>query len=123
MVPWTAHTQQVPTMEPTRHDDAYILAMLVKQFGTTLPHVFLRLKDEETFVQSQLVHERLTDIAIDLYASAYVLSRLDTEGDNAAGRYFLKFAFRRIRDRFAGLEHNDDAACLDAAKAALGRGL
>ena len=33
-----------------------------------------------------------------------------------AGRYFLKLAFRRIRDRFAALDDNDDTATLASAR-------
>src|SRR5262249_47451619 len=75
--PWLASTPHVPVTNPDLFESARVLAKLTKQFGTTLPHVFLRLKDEATFVQAQLVHERIADIAIDLYASACVLSRLD----------------------------------------------
>jgi acyl-CoA dehydrogenase family member 9 len=121
---------------PDLFDDSRTLAALVKKFGTTLPHVFLRLKDEAVFVQAQLVHERIADIAIDLYAATCVLSRLDhllgkpgTNGqpsadptaDPAAGRYFRMVAFRRIEANFAALESNDDAACLAAAKATLAK--
>lgn len=132
--PWLAtSTPHVPAHHPDLFDDARHLARLVKQFGTTLPHVFLRLKDEATFVQAQLVHERIADVAIDLYAASCVLSRLDhllgangarpadPYADVPAGRYFLKLAFRRIAQNFAGLEDNDDPALLAAAKSVLGK--
>ena len=45
----------------------------------------------------------------------------DPYADVTAGRYFLKLAFRRIRERFAALDDNDDAECLAAAKAMLGK--
>jgi alkylation response protein AidB-like acyl-CoA dehydrogenase len=139
VAPWlSAHTPQVPVRHPDLFEYARSLARLVKQFGTTLPHVFMRLKDEATFVVSQLVHERIADIAIDLYVCSCVLSRLDdllsrpaTNGqpaaaepsaDPAAGRYFLDIAFRRIAERFAALEENDDASLLAAARAAVGKG-
>jgi hypothetical protein len=102
----------------------------VKDFGLKLPHVFLRLKDEATFAQAELVHERIADIAIDLYVSGCVLARLDhllttpagngkadPYADVSAGKYFLKLAARRIRERFAALDDNDDAALLAAANA------
>jgi acyl-CoA dehydrogenase family protein 9 len=136
--PWlAASTPHVPAAHPDLFDDARQLARLVRQFGTTLPHVFLRLKDEATFVQAQLVHERIADIAIDLYAASCTLSRLDhllgrpgangsappadPYADVAAGRYFLKLAFRRIAHNFAALEENDDPALLAAAKSMLGK--
>ena len=38
-----------------------------------------------------------------------------------AGRYFLKLAFRRIEERFAALDYNDDVDLLAAAKSVLGK--
>ena len=117
--PGTAH---VGVKHAELRDDAHQLEHAVDRFGWTLPRVFLRLKDEATFVQAQLVHERIADIAIDLYVSACVLSRLDAHDPrDAAGRYFLALAARRIDERFAALDTNDDAACLAAATAALAR--
>src|SRR5438067_8642241 len=119
VAPWlAASTPHVPVAHPDLFDHARTLGKLVKQFGTTLPHVFLRLKDEATFVQAQLVHERIADVAIDLYVSACVLARLDhllgkpgTNGsaaadaaDVTAGKYFLDLAYRRIGDHFAALD-------------------
>ncbi len=131
--PWLAHTPSVPVNHVDLQADAKTYAALVKQLGTSLPHVFLKLKDEAVFVQAQLVHERLADITIDLYAAACVLSRLDSllttngkpstdpHADPAFGKVFLKMAFRRIKANFAGLEDNDDEAWLDAAKATLAK--
>ena len=134
--PWlTTSTPDVPVQSPDLRDDAHTLGKLVREFGLKLPHVFMGLKDEAKFVQAQLVHERLADIAIDLYVGSCVLSRLDRlmskAGSNGkpddpfadvpAGRYFLKLAFRRIHERFAALDDNDDASCLDAAKNVLAK--
>ncbi len=127
--PWLAHSPTVPVREAELQSDARILAGSVKRLGTTLPHVFLKLKDETVFVQAQLVHERLADIAMDLYAAACVLSRLDALiakpkptdrfADVTAGRSFLKMAFRRIENNFAALDDNDDEAWLAASAAML----
>jgi len=131
--PWLAHTPSVTVTHADLQADAKTYAALVKQLGTTLPHVFLKLKDEETFVQAQLVHERLADIAIDLYAAACVLSRLDSlltsngkpqtdpHADPVSGKAFLKMAFRRIEAAFKGLDDNDDDAWLGTAKATLAK--
>jgi acyl-CoA dehydrogenase family protein 9 len=111
------------------------LARQVKRLGTALPGVFLRAGTEARFIQSQLVHERLADIAIDLYVSSCVLSRLDAMiqqgpgdvrttshgGEVEAGKYFLTLANRRIEERFAALTDNDDAETVRAADAALAR--
>ncbi len=127
--PWLAHSPAVPVQAAELQADARILAGSVKRLGTTLPHVFLKLKDETVFVQAQLVHERLADIAMDLYSAACVLSRLDALlakpkpndrfADVTAGRSFLKMAYRRIENNFAALDDNDDEAWLVASAAML----
>ena len=131
--PWlTTSAPPVPVQSPELRADAYTLARLVREFGLKLPHVFMALKDEATFAQAELVHERIADIAIDLYVSACVLARLDhmlaSKGANGkptaadpyadpqAGRYFLTLAFRRVRANFTALDDNDDAATLASAK-------
>jgi alkylation response protein AidB-like acyl-CoA dehydrogenase len=131
--PWLAHTPSVPVGHPDLQADAKTYAGLVKQLGTTLPHVFLKLKDEAVFVQAQLVHERLADIAMDLYAAACVLSRLESQlttngkpttdphADPAFGKAFLKMAYRRIENNSKALDDNDDEAWLAAAKATLAK--
>ncbi|MDY3559340.1 acyl-CoA dehydrogenase family protein [Gemmata sp. JC673] len=133
--PWlTTGTPEVPVTAPELKDDAYTLARLVREFGLKLPHVFMAAKTEENFAVSELVHERIADIAIDLYVSACVLARLDSllglagengpveadpHADPVAGKYFLKLAFRRIRERFAALDDNDDASLLESARATI----
>lgn len=126
VVPWaTTGTPDVPVKSASLRDEAATLGKLVREFGLKLPHVFLDLKDEAKFVQAQLIHERIADIAIDLYVSTCVLSRLDSlpanDPDAPAGRYFLKMAFRRIEERFAALDDHDDTACVETAKYALAK--
>jgi alkylation response protein AidB-like acyl-CoA dehydrogenase len=135
--PWlTVGVPTVPVQSRELAEDAYTLGRLTREFGLKLPHVFLALKDEATFAQAELVHERIADIAIDLYVSACVLARLDylmtkagsngktttdPYADVTAGRYFLTLAFRRIRERFAALDDNDDDGLLTAAKAMIAK--
>lgn len=136
--PWlTTSAPTVPTQAPELSADAHTLARFTREFGLKLPHVFMALKNEETFAQAELVHERIADIAIDLYVSACVLARLDhllagpgTNGkptaadvyaDPVAGKYFLKLAFRRIRERFAALDDNDDLSLLASARSTIGK--
>src|SRR5262245_7483693 len=133
VAPWlTTSAPKIPVQSRELRDEAYTLSRLVREFGLKLPHVFMALKTEENFAQAELVHERIADIAIDLYVSACVLARLDhmlthstgngaakptdPYADATAGRYFLTLAFRRIRERFAALDDNDDAALLNTAK-------
>ncbi|HSQ54624.1 MAG TPA: acyl-CoA dehydrogenase family protein, partial [Gemmata sp.] len=138
LAPWlTTGTPEVPVKSAELKDEAYTLARLVREFGLKLPHVFMAAKTEETFAQAELVHERIADIAMDLYVSSCVLARLDhilshasgngqaktadPYADPAAGRYFLQLAFRRIRERFVALDDNDDAALLHTAKSVIGK--
>lgn len=129
-LPWTVSTPAVPVKSANLQPYAQALGEMVREFGLKLPKVFLRLKDEAVFVQAQLVHERLADIAIDLYVSSCVLSRLDHLAANPSsdpfadpnyGTYFLKLANRRIKANMAGLDDNDDDDNLAAAKAGLGK--
>jgi len=133
LAPWlTTGTPVVPVRSPQLRTAAHTLGRLVRDFGLKLPHLFLAARTEENFAQAQLVHERIADIAIDLYVSSCVLARLDhllthaagngtappadPYADPAAGRYFLDLAFRRIRERFAALDDNDDDALLATAR-------
>jgi alkylation response protein AidB-like acyl-CoA dehydrogenase len=128
-----AETPHVPVTHPDLFPAARTLAALVKRFGSKLPKVFLKLKTDANFFNAQLVHERIADIAIDLYVSACVLARLDhllkangkpaadPFADVSAGRYFLTLAFRRINANFAGFDDNDDADCLAAAAGMIGK--
>jgi hypothetical protein len=125
----------VPVQSAELQPAARRLGRQVKRLGTALPGVFLRAGTEAKFIQSQLVHERLADIAIDLYVSSCVLSRLDAmlqagagdarpadfAGEVEAGKYFLTLANRRIEDRFAALTDNEDPETVRAADAALAR--
>jgi alkylation response protein AidB-like acyl-CoA dehydrogenase len=135
-LPWTVSTPDVPVRAGELKDLAARYGKLVREFGLALPHVFLKLKDEARFVQAQQIHERLADIAIDLYVSACVLARLDhligKAGSNGAakadpyadvpaGKYFLTLAYRRIKDRLAGLEDHDDAECVAVADGVIGK--
>src|SRR6478735_4558609 len=67
----------VPVQSADLQPAARRLARQIRRLGTSLPGVFLRAGSEAKFITSQLVHERLADIAIDLYVSSCVLSRLD----------------------------------------------
>ena len=67
----------VPVRSNELRSAAGQLSKRVKRLGTALPGVFLRAGSEQKFITAQLVHERLADIAIDLYVSSCVLSRLD----------------------------------------------
>ena len=81
----------------------------------------LLIKYREAFIERQYQHERVSEMACEIYASSCVLSRLehllangngqpkDTERDIAAGRYYLKISDRRIRQAMAALNDNEDS--------------
>jgi acyl-CoA dehydrogenase family protein 9 len=85
----------------------------------------------EPILDMQLVQERIANAAMDLFASAAVLSRWDSEiqfaqGNgqspavkNSAAELFLRQSLRRIRNYLAGLGDNDDKFILRAADSAL----
>jgi acyl-CoA dehydrogenase family protein 9 len=127
---WSA--PEVPVRSAELRDEARALARNVKSLALALPWVFLRAGSEEKYIQSQYIHERLADIAIDLYAGACTLARLDhllatgngdarqAKADVTGGKYFLRLADRRIAKNFEALKDNDDALTTEAADAALG---
>ncbi len=122
---------EVPVRSAELRPAARAVARNVKRLGLALPWVFLRAGSEERFIQSQYAHERLANIAIDLYASASTLSRLDhllaqgngdprqAKADIAAGNYFLRLAERRIQGQFAALSDNDDPQTTATADAVM----
>jgi hypothetical protein len=120
---------QIPIQNPSLAEAARGLAGRVKRFGLNLPWVFKKCGTEERFIQAQYLHERIADIAIDLYVGSCVLSRLDhlrSKGDSSpaeieAGEHFLRIAFRRIDQNFAALYDNDDDATTSLANKVLGK--
>lgn len=121
----------VPVRSAELRGDAKVLARNVKKFGLAMPWVFWKAGSEEKYIQNQYVHERIADIAIDLYAASCTLARLDyllgsgngsaarNHAEIQAGRYFLKLADRRIASNFDALGNNDDAATTATADAVL----
>lgn len=134
---WTIFSPKpsIPVQSAELYDFAQRLAKEVKRFGLNLPWVFKMCGTEERFIQAQYLHERLADVAIDLYVGSCVLSRLDfmltTGGGNGvkvdhdaeieAGKQFLRIAFRRIDQNIRALYHNDDGGTTTTANASLAR--
>ena len=134
---WTIFSPKpsIPVQSAELYDFAQRLAKEVKRFGLNLPWVFKMCGTEERFIQAQYLHERMADIAIDLYVGSCVLSRLDhmlTKGaandsqlihdaEIEAGKQFLRIAFRRIDGNIKVLYRNDDDGTTKAAIAALAR--
>jgi alkylation response protein AidB-like acyl-CoA dehydrogenase len=107
---------------------AYALCGLVHRFGLSVVETLVRHR--EAILDRQLVQEPIAEAAMELYASACVLSRRDAElsaggGDGLAGwepaaaELFLHQSARRIRAALGRLRHHDNAAICDVAKRVL----
>lgn len=122
-------TPEVPVRSSALHSEARELAKRVRDFGLSVQTVLRQYR--EAVLERQYIQERIADAACDLYASSCTLSRLDhllTQGNGnqaelerevTAGRYFLKLADRRIRERLAALNDHDDDWTTRAANSAL----
>jgi hypothetical protein len=87
----------------------------------------------EPILDMQLVQERIAGAAMEMFASACVISRLDAElqgmdrngdavaGSSRAAELFLRQSFHRIRRFLSELTDNDDKALLATANAVLGK--
>jgi acyl-CoA dehydrogenase family protein 9 len=81
----------------------------------------------------QLIQERIAGAATEMFASACVISRLDSQlqgvtqngasvpANRRAAELFLNQSFHRIRRFLGELTDNDDAALLATARAVLGK--
>ena len=87
----------------------------------------------EPIMDMQLIQERIANVAMEMFASACVLSRLDSEmqnvggnggtkpGEHRAGELFLRQSLTRIRRFLAELSDNDDRELLATADVVLGK--
>ena len=116
---------QVAVRSPELEPDAAQVGKLIGQFGGHIERLLATHQME--IVERQYELGRVADVAMELYASACVLNRLDRElrdphgdgqhlaGDLEAGRYYLRTAARRIRCALADLWDNDDQATTSLA--------
>lgn len=136
---------EVPVKNSKLIGYAQQLSGLIKRFERSmLKQMF---KHREEIIERQYVHERIAEVAMELFASACVLSRIDSEmstdghdhshsngssnghvpyGSSHAvpanfpvAEFFLQMSARRMRGLLDGLDSNDDDACDAAAKSVL----
>jgi acyl-CoA dehydrogenase family member 9 len=110
---------EIPVQHASLKAPAAALAKRIHEFGRTVQGLLIKYR--EAFIERQYQHERVAEMACEIYASSCVLSRLEhllangngepkeTERDIAAGRYYLKISDRRIRQAMAALNDNEDA--------------
>jgi len=126
----TVRIPDVPVRSAELKSFANQLGRLIWRFNVAVNKSLILYR--EPILDMQLVQERIANAAMDLFASAAVISRWDSEiqfaqrnggspsAKNSAAELFLRQSFRRIRNYLAGLGDNDDKLILKAADSALG---
>jgi acyl-CoA dehydrogenase family protein 9 len=121
----------VPVVSETLRKEAYTLESLIRSLHRAVLGALIRHR--EAILERQYVQERIAEAAMEVFASACVISRLDAElqqaesqrsefsAQRAAAMFFLKSSARRIRRHLADLRENDDDSRTAAADAALGQ--
>ena len=121
----------VPVKSDRLRARASELGRLVWKFNLAVNRALIQYR--EPILDMQLVQERIANSAIEMFASACVISRLDSElqgmsqnganrpGSQQAGELFLRQSFARTRRYLNDLSGNDDRALLATADAVLGK--
>lgn len=95
---------------------AKMLAKQIKQFGLSVQRELIRHREE--ILERQLVHERIANAAMELFASTSVISRRDWElqmlpddrrqASQEIVALFLRQSQTRVAENLRGLRDNDD---------------
>jgi hypothetical protein len=121
----------VPVKSQSLQSQASQLGRLIWRFNLSVNKALI--KHREPVMDMQLIQERIAGAAMEMFASACVISRLDSQlqsvsqngssvpGDPRAGELFLRQSFRRIRRFLSELPDNDDAELLATANSVLGK--
>jgi hypothetical protein len=122
----------VPVKSDSLRPQATQLGRLIWRFNLSVNRALITYR--EPVMDMQLVQERIAGAAMEMFASACVISRLDSElqgvarnGESGgqshhAAQLFLRQSFHRIRRFLSELTDNDDKALLATANAVLGKG-
>ena len=117
-------TPHVPVQSPALAMYARVVGKLIGRLGIVTQKVLLRYR--EAILDRQLVQERLAWAAMELFASACVLSRCDGElarGDRThllVATAFLEDSVSQVEQLLGEAPHADDRALLSAARAVIG---
>ncbi len=121
----------VPVESEELRGQAGQLGRLIWRFNLAVNKALITYR--EPILDMQLLQERIAGAAMEMFASACVLSRRDAElkaahrnggsapRDGQVADLFLRRSFRRIRTMLAGLGENDDEALLATADVVLGK--
>ncbi|MFL6529440.1 MAG: acyl-CoA dehydrogenase family protein, partial [Chthoniobacterales bacterium] len=121
----------VPVQSPALRGYAGQLGRLIWRFNFAVNKALIQYR--EPVLDMQLVQERIAQVAMEMFASACTLSRLDSElqaasnngntppANRQAAELFLTQSFRRMRTALTGLSDNEDRQLLSTANAVLGK--
>src|SRR5688572_764122 len=121
----------VPVKSESLRSHASLLGRLIWRFNLSVNRALIKYR--EPVMDMQLIQERIAGAAMEMFASACVISRLDSElqgvtqngasapANRRAAELFLGQSFHRIRRFLSELTDNDDEALLATANSVLGK--
>jgi alkylation response protein AidB-like acyl-CoA dehydrogenase len=121
----------VPVKSDALRSQASQLGRLIWRFNLSVNRALIKYR--EPVMDMQLVQERIAGAAMEMFASACVISRLDSDlqgvaqngasaaGSRRAAELFLRQSFHRIKRFLSELTDNDDEALLATANSVLGK--
>lgn len=121
----------VPVQSESLRSPASQLGRLIWRFNLSVNRALIKYR--EPVMDMQLIQERIAGAAMEMFASACVISRLDSElqgvtqngasapANRRAAELFLGQSFHRIRRFLSELTDNDDTALLATANSVLGK--
>src|SRR5438045_7327675 len=121
----------VPVKSESLRAQASQLGRLIWRFNLSVNRALIKYR--EPVMDMQLVQERIAGAAMEMFASACVLSRLGSHvqgitkngasapANRRAAQLFLRQSFHRIRRFLGELTDNDDAELLATANSVLGK--
>src|SRR5437868_3282654 len=121
----------VPVKSESLRSQASQLGRLIWRFNLSVNRALIKYR--EPVMDMQLVQERIAGAAMEMFASACVISRLDSDlqgvsqngasapASRRAAQLFLQQSFHRIRRFLSELTDNDDDELLATANSVLGK--
>ena len=121
----------VPVQSGALRGYAGQLGRLIWRFNFAVNKALIQYR--EPVLDMQLIQERIAQVAMEMFASACTLSRLDSElqaaannggtppAQRQAAELFLTQSMRRMRQSLAGMTDNDDRKILRTADTVLGK--
>ena len=112
-------TPQVPVRSAELEPSARKLGNLIRRLGATVQQTLIRHREE--VLERQLVQERISWVAMELFATACALSRWDDQLSrddrtcHAVAQLFVTHSLRHAESRLRSLRDNDDGLLLKAA--------